>query len=85
MQEVTFDAFPSLHTANAALAVVHSVRCRSLFRPLPWLITPPTILLVLSTVYLRMHYAVDVFAGLLLAGVAAWLAPRLTTTLQRPG
>jgi membrane-associated phospholipid phosphatase len=77
MQEVTYDAFPSLHTANAALAVYHAFRHRALYPKLPWLITPPSVLLVLSTLYLRMHYAVDVAAGLLLAAGAAWLAPRL--------
>jgi len=77
MQAVVHDAFPSLHTAAAVLAIVHAWRHRVLFRPLPWLITPPAVLLIISTMYLRMHYAVDVLAGLLLAAAAAWLAPRL--------
>jgi membrane-associated phospholipid phosphatase len=82
MQEVACDAFPSLHSANAALAVVHGFQGRRLFRLLPWLITPPSVLLLVSTLYLRMHYAVDVLAGLLLAALAAWLAPRLVGALH---
>ena len=82
MQEVTYDAFPSLHCANATLAIVHSFRARDLFRPLPWLITPPSILLIVSTLYLRMHYAVDVVAGVLLAALAAVIAPRLVSALR---
>lgn len=83
MQAVVHDAFPSLHTAAATLAIAHAWRHRRLFRPLPWLITPPAVLLIISTMYLRMHYAVDVLAGLLLAAGAAWLAPRLAK-LPRP-
>lgn len=84
MQEVTCDAFPSLHTANATLAIIHSFRNRDLFRPLPWLITPPSVLLLMLTIYLRMHYAVDVLAGLAIAAVAAWAAPILVRAFHQP-
>jgi membrane-associated phospholipid phosphatase len=63
MQEVKTDAFPSLHTATAVMAMGFSLRFRKLFRPLPWLCFPLGISLILSTVYLRMHYVVDLFAG----------------------
>lgn len=84
IQAVVHDAFPSLHTAAAVLAIAHAFRHRRLFRPLPWLIVPPSVLLICSTLYLRMHYAVDVLAGLLLALSAAWLAPRLVHGWREP-
>jgi membrane-associated phospholipid phosphatase len=31
----------------------------------------------MSTVYLRHHYVVDLFAGWMLAPAAIWMAPRL--------
>jgi membrane-associated phospholipid phosphatase len=83
MQAVPYDAFPSLHTANAVLAIVHAYRNRKWFRPLPFLITPPSVLLIVSTLYLRMHYAVDVVAGLLLASVVVWLSPKLVLHAQQ--
>jgi membrane-associated phospholipid phosphatase len=33
-------------------------------------------MLIFSTVYLRYHYAVDVFAGILLAFIVLWLEPK---------
>lgn len=82
MQAVPYDAFPSLHTANAVLAIAHAFRNRRWLRALPLLITPPSVLLILSTLYLRMHYAVDVVAGLLMASAVVWLSPRLVRWAQ---
>lgn len=84
MQAVPYDAFPSLHTANAVLAIAHAFRNRPWFRPLPFLITPPSVLLIVSTIYLRMHYAVDVVAGLLLAIGVVWISPRLVQRAAAP-
>lgn len=86
MQEVACDAFPSLHTAAAVLAIVHSLRYRRLWPPLsflPWLIVPMAVLLVVSTIYLRMHYAVDVVAGLLVALMALLLGRRSVVAIER--
>lgn len=33
--------------------------------------------IIISTLLLRWHYAIDVVAGLALAGFAAWAAPRI--------
>lgn len=75
------DVFPSLHTALPTWFSLYAwgeVRRGRSWR-LPALVT--TIVaahIVVSTMFLRWHYAVDVVAGLLLAAGAAWAAPRLT-------
>ena len=60
-------AFPSSHVA-ATVAAVLALRDES--TPLVSVTLVPAILLVVSTVYCQMHYAVDVVAGLLVAAVA---------------
>lgn len=72
MQVVTDDAFPSLHTATGVISIVFSFRLRRLFKPLPYLAVVPATILILSTVYLRMHYVVDVVAGAANGLFAAW-------------
>jgi len=68
------DAFPSLHTANSLLCVLMIRRYYPrLFRIAVFF----EINLLISTVYLRMHYTVDVVAGALLALAALWVAPRI--------
>jgi len=67
-------AFPSLHAAVSLLALVYAWRY---VRPWFWVLLPFALGLWLSTVYLRHHYVVDLFAGWMLAPVAAWVAPRM--------
>jgi membrane-associated phospholipid phosphatase len=69
-----WDAFPSGHTAIAIIVLVMAARYqRRLFYPLLVI----TVSLMISTVYLRYHYVIDVIAGVLLAGwclgVTFWL------------
>jgi membrane-associated phospholipid phosphatase len=67
-------AFPSLHAAVSLLALFYAWRyVRAWFRVL----LPFALGLWVSTIYLRHHYVVDLFAGWLLAPVAARAAPRL--------
>ena len=58
-----FDApnncFPSLHTANSALAIHYS-----LGKPHQWIFAAWGALIICSTVLCKQHYAVDVAAGL---------------------
>ena len=71
------DVFPSLHTAVTVFLMSWLwSRNRRLF--LACLL--PAAGICISTVYLRYHYAVDVAAGLCLAGVGRWL----TTLTQQP-
>lgn len=82
LQQITFDAFPSMHTCISTIALVHARR----LGPLLWPARPRTLfiafvpavaMLQLATLYLRQHYFVDLLAGWLLAALAIWLAPRL--------
>jgi len=67
-------AFPSLHAAVSAVALVYAWRhLRGWF----WALLPFVLGLWASTIYLRHHYAVDLIAGWLLAPCAVWLAPRV--------
>ena len=74
LEGIQWDAFPSGHTAIAIIVLVMAARYqRRLFYPLLVI----TVSLMLSTVYLRYHYVIDVIAGMLLAvwclGVTFWL------------
>jgi membrane-associated phospholipid phosphatase len=68
------DCFPSLHTAHTTVVLAFAWRfSRAAF--LAYL--PMAIGLYVSTMYLRMHYAVDVAAGFATAALAVWGGPRL--------
>ncbi len=60
---IWFDApnncFPSLHTANSALAIHYSIG-----KPYQWVFAAWGALIICSTVLCKQHYAVDVAAGL---------------------
>lgn len=90
LQAVTYDAFPSLHTAVSTLSLIYAWRvgdALSSRRPrlLFWIYLPNVLLLQLSTLYLRQHYFVDVVAGWSLAVLVVWLAPRLVLVWARLG
>jgi membrane-associated phospholipid phosphatase len=68
------DCFPSLHTAHTTVVVVFAWR----FSKVAFAIyLPIAVGLYVSTMYLRMHYAVDVLAGFVTAALAVTLGPRL--------
>ena len=73
-----WDCFPSGHTM---LSLVSLILCWRHARRLVPILTPVVALMILSTVALRYHYAVDVFAGTLLA----WPAVRLCDWLLAAG
>jgi len=65
------DVFPSLHTAVTVFLMGWLwPRKRSLF----FALLVPAAGICVSTIYLRYHYAVDVAAGLCLAGIGLWLS-----------
>lgn len=68
------DAFPSLHTANSLLCVL---MLRKPYPRLFKLFVFMEINLLISTIYLRMHYTIDLVAGVALALLAVWVAPRI--------
>jgi membrane-associated phospholipid phosphatase len=67
------DAFPSGHTAVALVSLFYAWRHRqkALFRVL----APAVAALIVSTVYLRYHYVIDVIAGVLLAALTIFISP----------
>ncbi|HWC64673.1 MAG TPA: phosphatase PAP2 family protein, partial [Thermoanaerobaculia bacterium] len=73
------DAFPSGHTMITVFCLLVAWRdTRKLFRA--WL--PIATLLVVSTIYCRFHYVVDVLAGLSLAFLALPLGERFYEWIQ---
>lgn len=71
LEGIKRDAFPSGHTSAILITAFYGAR----FTPelIPWLL-PTAGLMILSTLYLRYHYAVDVLAGGLLAALCVLLA-----------
>jgi membrane-associated phospholipid phosphatase len=64
---------------TVSVLIVAWRRLRWLF----WVLLPVATLLVLSTVYCRYHYAVDVLAGIALAFATVPLGDRLYARLMR--
>jgi membrane-associated phospholipid phosphatase len=71
------DVFPSLHTAVTVFLMGWLWTHR---RRLFLMLLPVAAGIVISTIYLRYHYAVDVIAGLFLAGIGLWLSRIKPTT-----
>jgi membrane-associated phospholipid phosphatase len=72
--EVPRDCFPSLHTAVTLVALMFAWR---LWRGYFWVLLPCAAALVFSTVYLRLHYVIDLVAAVPLAAFSVWATPRL--------
>jgi membrane-associated phospholipid phosphatase len=88
LQQITFDAFPSMHTAISTIALVHARRLGVLLAPRHprvffWTYLPVVVLLQIATVYLRQHYFVDLLAAWGLAAVSLWLANRADAAWPR--
>ena len=80
---VTRDCFPSGHV-ELSLLVLYCAR--RFHRRIFWWILPAGMALIVSTVYLRYHYVIDVVAGALLAAVIVIAAGPLYRMLGgRPG
>ncbi len=75
------DAFPSGHTAVSLMSLYYAweKREKGLFAVLILLVTG----LLISTVYLRYHYVIDVVAGIALTILTAYMAPILFAALSR--
>lgn len=68
------DCFPSLHTAHTTVVLVFA---RRFSRKAFYVYLPIALGLYVSTIYLRMHYVVDVAAGFATAWLAVVVGPRL--------
>jgi len=74
LEHTKFDVFPSGHTMIAVVVLIAAFqRARDAF----WWLLPIAACLILSTVYCRYHYVVDVIAGALLAFIAVPLGDRI--------
>jgi membrane-associated phospholipid phosphatase len=69
---VNRDCMPSGHTMLSVLGILLSWRFRSRWR---WLITIGGISIIISTIYLRYHYVVDLMAGATLAVILYFAMP----------
>jgi len=76
------DVFPSGHTEMTLLTIFFSWRYRVRSRHV---ISVLGTLLIVSTVYLRYHYVVDLIGGALFAAVTLLTAPPLIRFLQKHG
>jgi membrane-associated phospholipid phosphatase len=67
-------AFPSLHCAVALLATLLAWRHLRWFFPIQLVLGTG---LIVGTIYLRHHWAVDILAGFVLTFASLWAGPRL--------
>jgi membrane-associated phospholipid phosphatase len=66
LEHTKFDVFPTGHTMVAVIVMIVAYqRARDTF----WWFLPVAISLIVSTVYCRFHYVVDLMAGALLAAI----------------
>jgi membrane-associated phospholipid phosphatase len=75
LENTKTDAFPSGHTAVALTTLFYARKSGE--RVLTVLLLPAVTGLILSTVYLRYHYVIDVLAGVALTAITVHLAPPL--------
>jgi membrane-associated phospholipid phosphatase len=73
-------AFPSLH---CGVSIVTLLFAWKYIRWMFWMMLPAVVVLLISTVYLRHHYVIDLFAGLLLGVFIYRLGPRLEEFWQK--
>ena len=71
---ITWDCFPSMHTAGSMLM---SWLCWRHARRMFWLTLPMEASTPFACVYLRYHYVVDVIAGVALFLFVVWVTPKL--------
>jgi membrane-associated phospholipid phosphatase len=79
LEHTKHDVFPSGHTM---IAVATLLVAWKRFRRAFWFFLPVAVSLVISTVYCRYHYAIDVIAGIVLAAIVVPLGDRLYDRLM---
>jgi len=76
---VNRDCMPSGHTMMTMMNMLLAFRLKSKLR---WLFLVFGVSLIFGTVYLRYHYVVDVFAGIIFCFLAIWLEPKISGKLM---
>lgn len=76
------DCFPSGHTCLTTVTLAMAWR---MHRGAFYTILPVGLSLIFSTLYLRYHYLVDVFAGLAAAALVVWASIRLMAWWEQRG
>jgi len=71
MAEQATGAFPSSHVGISVIILMLSKKSAPLFFKIT---LPLVILLILSTVYIKAHYAIDILGGLLIAPIVLYLS-----------
>lgn len=79
LEQTKYDVFPSGHTM---IAVATLLVAWKRFRRAFWFFLPVAVSLVISTVYCRYHYAIDVIAGIVLAAIVVPVGDRLYDRLM---
>jgi len=80
LENIQRDAFPSGHTEITLLTMIYAWHYSRKFF---WILSVIGTSLIISTVYLRYHYVIDVIAGILLALIVVFLAKPLYQSLLR--
>lgn len=78
---ITRDCFPSGHTELTLLVLIYA---RAMHRRVFWWLLPLGTGIILSTVYLRYHYVIDVVAGVVVAIAVILIAKPLYSVLRAP-
>jgi membrane-associated phospholipid phosphatase len=81
LENTKTDAFPSGHTAVALMTLYYAWKFRE--RILVSLLIPAVTGLIVSTVYLRYHYVIDVIAGIALTAMTVYVTPPIMSLLSR--
>jgi membrane-associated phospholipid phosphatase len=71
------NVFPSLHTSLSATVALLAVRTRNVYPRWPPVAVVLAASVALATMYLGIHWATDVVAGLVLAGASVAIAARM--------
>jgi membrane-associated phospholipid phosphatase len=81
LENTKTDAFPSGHTAVALMTLYYAWRAGE--KVLAGILLPVVSALIVSTVYLRYHYVIDILAGIALTGLTIWIAPGANRLFSR--
>lgn len=79
---VNRDCMPSGHTMMTFITILIAFKFKSKYK---WFVAVIGFSLIFSTVYLRYHYVVDVFAGLVFALITMWIEPKTELLLRSLG